>query len=68
MATNRPTPPDAADSRVRGIVTTILAIMLAVMIVRDILVRRWAGPVAADVTYRSSYGSERRSPPAAPDA
>jgi hypothetical protein len=54
--------------RVRGTITTILVIMLAVMIVRDILARRWAGPAAADVTYRSSYGSERRSPPAPPDA
>jgi hypothetical protein len=68
MAKNRSTTRDGADMRVRGTITTILVIMLAVMIVRDILARRWAGPAAADVTYRSSYGSERRSPPAPPDA
>ncbi len=46
---------DAAPSRLRGIVTTILLIMLSVMIVRDIFVRRWgsAAPARPDVTQRS---------------
>jgi hypothetical protein len=46
---------DAAPSRIRGAVTTILLIALAVMIVRDIFVRRWgaAAPPSPDVTQRS---------------
>jgi hypothetical protein len=47
-------PSDAARPRFRGIVTTAL-IMISVLIVRDILVRRWgaAPPAASDVTERS---------------
>jgi hypothetical protein len=46
---------DAARLRLRGTVTTILLIMLSVMIVRDILVRRWgsAAPASSGVTQRS---------------
>jgi len=46
---------DAARPRLRSIITTILLIMIAVMIVRDIFVRRWssAPPPASDVTQRS---------------
>lgn len=46
---------DAARSRVRRIVPTILLIIITAMIVRDIVVRRWssATPPAADVTPRS---------------
>jgi hypothetical protein len=46
---------DAARSRFRGFVTTLLVLMIAAMIVRDILVRRWgaATPPASDVTQRS---------------
>ncbi len=55
---------DAANLRVRGAVTTVLVMLLAVMIVRDILVRRWGSPSAAPgVTSRSSYDSEKLSPP-----
>ena len=45
----------AARSRGRGVITTLLLIMIAVMIVRDILVRRWSAttPVTSDVTQRS---------------
>jgi hypothetical protein len=48
-------PGDAARPRFRGIVTTLLVIVIAVMIVRDIFVRRWgaATPPAGDVTQRS---------------
>jgi hypothetical protein len=55
MAQRFPTTRDAAPSRLRSIVTTILLIMLSVMIVRDILVRRWgsATPARPDVTQRS---------------
>jgi len=49
--------------RGRGIITTVLLILLAAMIVRDILARRWAAP---GVTYRSSYDSERPTPPVPP--
>jgi hypothetical protein len=59
MATKRSTIRDAADVRSRGIITTVLLILLAALIVRDILARRWASP---GVTYRSSYGSEGRTP------
>jgi hypothetical protein len=37
----------------RGIVTTMLVMALSIMIVRDILVRRWGSPPATpDVTRR----------------
>jgi hypothetical protein len=29
--------------RLRGLITTILMVLISVMIVRDILARRWAG-------------------------
>jgi len=55
MPKKLPTRRDASPSRLRGIVPTILLIMLSVMIVRDILVRRWssATPARPDVTERS---------------
>jgi hypothetical protein len=55
MSESLPAFDDAARSRVRRIITTILLIMISVMIVRDIFVRRWgsATPPAADVTQRS---------------
>jgi hypothetical protein len=55
MPENLTTKRDAAPSRLRSTVTTILLIMLSVMIVRDILVRRWgsATPARPDVTQRS---------------
>jgi hypothetical protein len=45
----------AASSRVRSIVTTLLLVILAVMIVRDIFVRRWSSvtPSTPNVTHRS---------------
>jgi hypothetical protein len=48
-------PDHAARSRGHGVITTLLLIMIAVMIVRDIFVRRWSAttPVASDVTQRS---------------
>ena len=49
---------DAARSRVRSVITTVLLIMISVMIVRDILVRRWgaAPPPASDVTQQGLRG------------
>ena len=46
---------NVARSRGRSLVTTILLIMIAVMIVRDIFVRRWSATtqVTSDVTQRS---------------
>ena len=46
---------EAARPRFRNIISTVLMIMISVMIVRDILVRRWgiAPPPATDVTERS---------------
>jgi hypothetical protein len=48
-------PDDAARSRGRGVITTLLLIMIAVMIVKDILVRRWSATtqVTSDMTQRS---------------
>ena len=55
MPESLPTTRDAARLRLRSIVTTILLVMLSVMIVRDILARRWgsAAPAPPDVTQRS---------------
>ena len=48
-------PDHAARSRGRSVITTLLLIMIAVMIVRDIVVRRWSATtqVTSDVTQRS---------------
>jgi hypothetical protein len=56
MPESRATPTDAARSRVRSIITTVLLIMISVMIVRDIFVRRWSSttPSPPNVTHRSS--------------
>ena len=53
MPKSLPAPNDAARSRVRSVITTILLIMISVMIVRDIFVRRWSAamPAASDVTH-----------------
>jgi hypothetical protein len=53
MPESLPAPNDAARPRVRSVITTVLLIMISVMIVRDILVRRWSAamPVASDVTH-----------------
>jgi hypothetical protein len=44
-------PSAGARPRFRSVITTMLLIMITVMIVRDILVRRWGGssPPASDV-------------------
>jgi hypothetical protein len=55
MPESLPAPYDGTRSRVRSAITTVLLIMISVMIVRDILVRRWgtATPAASDVTRQS---------------
>ena len=55
MPESIPTIRDTARPRLRSIVTTIVLLMISIMIVRDILVRRWsAGPPSqSDVTERS---------------
>ena len=55
MSQSLPAPDDAARPRLRGVITTILLILISVMIVRDIFVRRWSLPTppATDVTQRS---------------
>jgi hypothetical protein len=55
MSESLPQPGNAARSRVRSLITTVLMIMISVMIVRDIFVRRWssATPPVSDVTERS---------------
>jgi hypothetical protein len=56
MSVSLPAKRHAASSRFRGIISTVLLIMLVVMIVRDILVRRWvsATPSPPNVTHRPS--------------
>lgn len=55
MSEGLPATSDGARSRFRSVITTVLLIMISVMIVRDILVRRWGGttPAAPDVTRQS---------------
>jgi hypothetical protein len=55
MPASPSTPVDVARPRLRSIVTTILLVMIAIMIVRDIFVRRWssATPPATDVSQHS---------------
>ena len=52
MPKNRAIARVAARPRFRSTVTTIMLILVTVMIVRDIIVRRWAGspPASPDVT------------------
>ncbi len=46
---------DSARPRWRGAITTVLMILVAVMIVRDIFVRRWGSTPSpsSDVTHRA---------------
>jgi hypothetical protein len=55
MPATLPAPGDATRPRFRGIITTVLLILISVMIVRDIFGRRWSPPAppASDVTERS---------------
>src|SRR5262249_47340169 len=54
MSQALPAPRDGVRPRFRGTITTLLMVMLAVMIVRDIFVRRWSSaPLpSSDVTRR----------------
>jgi hypothetical protein len=54
MSESSPARRDAAPSRLRSIISTVLLMMLVVMIVRDIFVRRWgsAPPSPPNVTHR----------------
>jgi hypothetical protein len=51
MPESPPEPGPGARPRLRTGITTVLLIMISVMIVRDILARRWGGaaPPASDV-------------------
>jgi hypothetical protein len=47
---------DGARPRWRGLVTTVMLVLISVMIVRDILIRRWTGsppPPPPDTTQHS---------------
>jgi hypothetical protein len=53
MRKNLPTARAVPHTRFRGIITTMLVMALSLLIVRDILVRRWGSPPpSADVTRR----------------
>jgi hypothetical protein len=47
MPTNRTIARVAARPRFRNTVTTIMLILMTVMIVRDIIIRRWGSPPAS---------------------
>jgi hypothetical protein len=51
MPKSLPAPSAGPRPRFRSVIMTVLLIMISVMIVRDILVRRWGGsaPPASDV-------------------
>lgn len=53
MAENLPVI-DGARPRWRGLVNTIMLLLISVMIVRDILIRRWTGAVAPPDTTQQS--------------
>ena len=55
MLESLPEPGAGARPRFRSVITTALLIMISVMIVRDILVRRWGGSArpASDVSRQS---------------
>ena len=46
---------DVARPRLRSLVTTVVFVLISVMIVRDILIRRWVGapPSPPDTTQQS---------------
>jgi len=52
---DRPGARRASRWRAHGVVTTVLLVMLGVMIVRDLISRRWGSPAppSSDVTQRS---------------
>ena len=55
MSQALPAPRNGARPRFRGAITTLLMMLLAVMIVRDIFARRWGAtppPSSTDVTRR----------------
>ena len=54
MSHTFPVQRDGARPRWRGAITTVVMLLLAVMIVRDILARRWGAtpPPSSDVTRR----------------
>jgi hypothetical protein len=54
MSQSLAAPGDAARPRFRGLITTLLMVLLAMMIVRDIFVRRWisAPSPSSEVTLR----------------
>ena len=51
MPKNRPARA-VARPRFRGVVTTIMLILMMAMVVRDIIVRRWTSPPSPDLTRR----------------
>jgi hypothetical protein len=55
MPESFPVTNNGARPRFRGVISTVLLILISVMIVRDILVRRWTSPAppASGVTERS---------------
>jgi hypothetical protein len=55
MSENLAETDDVARPRLRSVITTIMLVLISIMIVRDILVRRWAGspPSPPDTTQQS---------------
>lgn len=55
MTETLPATGDGARPGLRGLVTTVLLVLISIMIIRDILVRRWSGSPSAppDTTQQS---------------
>ena len=55
MAENLPAAGNSARAGLRSFITTVLLVLISIMIVRDILVRRWSGssPSLPDTTQQS---------------
>ena len=60
MPENLPEPGAGARPRFSRVITTVLLIMISVMIVRDILVRRWGGAARPPPTLSDRPGSPAR--------
>lgn len=54
MAKKLAAPDDVARPRLRGLISTAMLVLISIMIVKDILVRRWSSaPSGSDQTQQS---------------
>jgi len=62
MPENLPEPSPGARPRFRSVITTVLLIIISVMIMRDILVRRWGGSAPPAAESREGLRAPEKSP------